>query len=47
MKTVFRYQQLKTPPSSVCGAKASGVMDFATELTNDPLDDVGGGGPRE
>ena len=42
MKAVSHNQQLKAPPSSLSGIEAVSVIDLATELTDDPLDNVGG-----
>lgn len=42
MKAVSHDQQLKTPPGSLNGIEAIGVINLAAELTDDPLDDVVG-----
>ena len=41
MKTVAHHQQLNAPPSCFSGLKAVGVINLATKLANDSLDDVG------
>ena len=40
MKTVAHNQQLDAPPSCLGGLKAVGVINLATKLADDPLNDV-------
>jgi len=42
MKAVSHDQQLKTPPGSLNGIEAVGIIDLSAELTDDSLNDVGG-----